>query len=604
MKKITSLFLSLILTLSILYYPVEVVLADEVVATVTTGSGPRGLAALGTKIYVAIYDESEVDIIDTENNNSITTATVGGAPDFNVALGTKVYVVNTGDGTVSVINTANNNSVSTVTVGSTPLAQIVLGSKIYVLNSGDNTVSVINTANNNSVETVNVGFSAVAMTSLGTKVYVAEGDGNVSIIDTANNNSVTSLGVGTGVTPSSITSLGTKVFVANTGTTVTQIDTSSGNATTSITVGMSGSPGPIVIASSTKVYVSNNSADTVSIIDTANNNSVSTVNVGDRPQAIIANGSKIYVANIGANTVSIIDTANGNSVSSVPVGATPYSMVGLGTKVYVANESGLSVTVIEGETTAPTVSTFSPADNAVDVAIDANLIVTFDEDVDAETGNITIFKSSDDSVVEAIAVGSGQVTGSGASAITINPSASLEYATEYYVQIAATAFDDSVGNSYAGISDTTTWSFTTVDEPTSSQESSGGSSGTSFRGRVKNLESQGKGWQAMDLLMDRIANLQAQLGISDSKNLSFVRDLTVGMEGEDVRLLQKILIDQNVGQKALELARIGATGYFVNYTRDALAEYQAKYAIIPSVGYFGSITRTQMKYLGIQGLWW
>jgi hypothetical protein len=32
----------------------------------------------------------------------------------------------------------------------------------------------------------------------------------------------------------------------------------------------------------------------------------------------------------------------------------------------------------------------------------------------------------------------------------------------YYVQIDVTAFDDLVGNSYAGISDTTTWNFTTA----------------------------------------------------------------------------------------------------------------------------------------------
>ena len=36
--------------------------------------------------------------------------------------------------------------------------------------------------------------------------------------------------------------------------------------------------------------------------------------------------------------------------------------------------------------------------------------------------------------------------------------------TEYYVQIASTAFDDASSNSYAGISDKTTYSFTTADE--------------------------------------------------------------------------------------------------------------------------------------------
>ena len=54
---------------------------------------------------------------------------------------------------------------------------------------------------------------------------------------------------------------------------------------------------------------------------------------------------------------------------------------------------------------------------------------------------------------------SGQVTGTGTSQITINPSLIL-MRTEYYVLIDATAFDDSDGGSYAGISSTTALSFT------------------------------------------------------------------------------------------------------------------------------------------------
>jgi hypothetical protein len=63
--------------------------------------------------------------------------------------------------------------------------------------------------------------------------------------------------------------------------------------------------------------------------------------------------------------------------------------------------------------------------------------------VDVETGNITIKKTSDDSTVETFDVTSGQVTGTGTSQITVNPSVTLDSSTEYYVLIDATAFDDS-----------------------------------------------------------------------------------------------------------------------------------------------------------------
>ncbi len=115
------------------------------------------------------------------------------------------------------------------------------------------------------------------------------------------------------------------------------------------------------------------------------------------------------------------------------------------------------------DTTAPTLSSSSPADNATAVSVNANIVLNFDESVDAETGNITIKKTSDNSTIETIDVTGAKVSGSGSSQITVNPSSTLDSSTEYYVLIDATAFDDSSSNSYAGISSTTALSFTTAD---------------------------------------------------------------------------------------------------------------------------------------------
>ena len=116
------------------------------------------------------------------------------------------------------------------------------------------------------------------------------------------------------------------------------------------------------------------------------------------------------------------------------------------------------------DTTAPTLSSSSPADNATAVSVNANIVLNFDESVDAETGNITIKKTSDNSTIETIDVTGAKVSGSGSSQITVNPSSTLESSTEYYVLIDASAFDDSSSNSYAGISSTTALSFTTTTE--------------------------------------------------------------------------------------------------------------------------------------------
>ena len=109
----------------------------------------------------------------------------------------------------------------------------------------------------------------------------------------------------------------------------------------------------------------------------------------------------------------------------------------------------------------PTLSSCSPADGASGVGLSDNIILTFSEKVDAESGNIIIKKSSDDSVFETIDVTGSKVTGSGTTTITINLSNNFSVNTDYYITVASTAFDDVDSASYAGISDSTTCNFTT-----------------------------------------------------------------------------------------------------------------------------------------------
>ena len=127
------------------------------------------------------------------------------------------------------------------------------------------------------------------------------------------------------------------------------------------------------------------------------------------------------------------------------------------------NSGASALNFTTADVAAPTLSSSSPADNATAFAEGNNIVLNFSEAVDVESGNIVIYKTSDNSVVETIAVTGNQVTGSGTSQITINPTNDLESSTQYYVKIDATAFDDSVGNSYAGINDSTSLSFTTDD---------------------------------------------------------------------------------------------------------------------------------------------
>ena len=119
-------------------------------------------------------------------------------------------------------------------------------------------------------------------------------------------------------------------------------------------------------------------------------------------------------------------------------------------------------TYLQGaDVTLPTVSTFSPADNATNVGIGSNLVLTFSEPIQKGTGSITIKRSSDNGTIQTIDVTSGAVTLSG-STVTINPATDLPAGTGLYINVANTAIKDLANNNFAGISNNSTWNFTTA----------------------------------------------------------------------------------------------------------------------------------------------
>ena len=109
----------------------------------------------------------------------------------------------------------------------------------------------------------------------------------------------------------------------------------------------------------------------------------------------------------------------------------------------------------------PRLISSNPTDDAIQVAIDQNVVLTFSEPVKAGTGNIVISNGQDD--IRTIAVNdSNQVTFNGYT-VTINPTSDLSLNASYHVQLASGVITDLAGNPYAGISDATTLNFNTVD---------------------------------------------------------------------------------------------------------------------------------------------
>lgn len=115
-----------------------------------------------------------------------------------------------------------------------------------------------------------------------------------------------------------------------------------------------------------------------------------------------------------------------------------------------------------GDTTAPLLNTTTPADNATNVAVGSNLVLTFNEAVKAGSGNIEIHRVSDGTIAKTIAItDASQVTFSG-SDLTINPTTNLAAGTAYYVTFASGVVRDLANNNFAGLSSSTAFNFTTA----------------------------------------------------------------------------------------------------------------------------------------------
>ncbi|MFL6375913.1 MAG: hypothetical protein ACJ72R_00425 [Nitrososphaeraceae archaeon] len=302
-------------------------------------SGPLGLVydSNNKYVYVTNYGDSssssnneaadadKVSITDTSTDKVIDTVSVGKKPlaiTYN-PNNNHVYVANTFSDTVSVIDTLrNNNIISNIAVGHFPgnsssgIAYNSNNDNIHVANIGSDSVSEIDGSTNAVTSTIKQLFNpaGIAYDPVNGYVYVANKESNtVSVIDTLGNNKVIAT-IPVGTSPSAIIfdSDNGHVYVANTGSdnsrdTISVIDTSINRVIATIPVS-NGPNGITLDSNSGKIYVSNTFSNNISVIDDSKNKVITTIPVGINPYGIVYNPSNhhIYVANHGSNTISVI----------------------------------------------------------------------------------------------------------------------------------------------------------------------------------------------------------------------------------------------------------------------------------------------------------
>ncbi len=134
----------------------------------------------------------------------------------------------------------------------------------------------------------------------------------------------------------------------------------------------------------------------------------------------------------------------------------------------VGDSEWVITTMEEPDTTPPSIVSLSPPDNATDVDVTTNLVITFDEPVHVRSGGNILLRTYDLpglAPYETIEVTSGQVSGSGTTTITIDPASNFDFDFHAFVQIEDDAFEDAAGNLFGGLFSLDDWDFTTQQEP-------------------------------------------------------------------------------------------------------------------------------------------
>ena len=225
------------------------------------------------------------------------------------------------------------------------------------------------------------------------------------------------------------------------------------NPTLSSSVPVDGATGISASANITLTFNENIAFGTgnIQIIDTDNGSGTITIDAASP-------GSQV---SISTNVLTLNPTSNleENTNYAIQIAATAIDDSNGNSYAGIANNTTLNFT--SADVTPPSLSSSTPADNAVNAYLGQDMVLTFDDNMAKGTGNITIRKSSDNSIFEQIDVTDSKITVSGTQ-VTINPAGTFIRGTGYYLEIDATALDDDAGNSFAGISGSTILNFTTV----------------------------------------------------------------------------------------------------------------------------------------------
>ena len=311
----------------------------------TPAATPTPVAQPTHPAYITNFADNTVSVVDTNTHRVTQTIAVGSAP-YGVAVDNtvgSVYVGNRFDGTISVINTTTGQVTATIPLapeaGGAFLTPFVIavnpsGTRAYVASNDNNaggSTAVIDTSSNTEIAQLAAPAGSLPFAPIvspdGSRVYVSNlGSQSVTVYDATSNAFLASIalsgGDGNGI---AISPDGSTLYVCNGGqlsyvNTLTQLETG-------VTTFAGGCSDVILNSLGTTAYVSNNTGNTVTVLNAATHAVLATVSVGQLPEgmAVSRSGNEVYVANANSNSVSVISTTTNSVTNTIAVGAQPFA---------------------------------------------------------------------------------------------------------------------------------------------------------------------------------------------------------------------------------------------------------------------------------------
>ena len=308
--------------------------AGVVILALVAASGGAGAAlGAGQKVYVGLFKDDAVAVIDTAQNKVIATIPVPKGPHGLVITpdGRKVYVSSDGASTVSVIDTVTDKVVGSIEVGANPhgLAMSQDGRRLLVSAFGTNRSLLIDTATDRVVGEVGVPqVHNGTLSADGSRAYVVsqkQGEAAIAILDLK---TMTRAGaVPLDKTPRAIdlSPDGKRVYFTLAGSNAIQVlDTATNQIVAQIAVGASPHEAPFTADGRWALAVSQGPGE-IGVLDVATGTVAGTVTVGKLPHwvASSSDGRTAYVSNEGSNEVSVVDLAKRTVIATIPVGNAP-----------------------------------------------------------------------------------------------------------------------------------------------------------------------------------------------------------------------------------------------------------------------------------------